>query len=142
MNIPDDKIIKLIKKHHVLTLATLSKDELWTSHCFYAYDKDANSLIFLSDKKTKHAQHFIENSKVSGGISLETKIVGKIQGIQLQGFVEEATGDRLKKAKLIYLKRFPFAVFIDTTLWMLNITTLKMTDNNLGFGKKLYWEKK
>jgi uncharacterized protein YhbP (UPF0306 family) len=30
---------------------------------------------------------------------------------------------------------------MDTTLWILSIDYLKMTDNRLGFGKKLLWEK-
>ena len=39
------------------------------------------------------------------------------------------------------LKKFPYAVLMKTTLWILEIEYIKMTDNRLGFGKKLIWEK-
>lgn len=139
MNLPEERIIKFIKKHHVMTLSTCVDNEIWTAHCFYAYMKDSNTLIFSSDLKTKHAQDFLKNANVSGGIVLETKIVGKIQGIQFQGVVSEPKGDDSENAKYTYLKRFPYARLVETTLWKLDLNYIKMTDNNLGFGKKLIW---
>lgn len=139
MNTPDDRILKFIKNHHVMTLSTCFENELWTAHCFYAHIKDSNNLIFSSDLKTKHAQNFIKNPKVSGGIVLETKIVGKIQGIQFHGIVSKPDESELEKVRNTYLKRFPYAVLIETTLWKLELNYIKMTDNNLGFGKKLIW---
>jgi hypothetical protein len=38
-----------------------------------------------------------------------------------------------------YLRRFPFAIAAKLDLWVLYIDYLKMTDNRLGFGKKLEW---
>jgi uncharacterized protein YhbP (UPF0306 family) len=71
---------------------------------------------------------------------LETKTIGKIQGTQIIGEIEEAEGERLKNAKKAYLKEFPYAILKSTKLWILNISYIKMTDNRLGFGKKLIWE--
>jgi uncharacterized protein YhbP (UPF0306 family) len=45
----------------------------------------------------------------------------------------------LKKSKKAYLKKFPVALLMETTLWVVGITYLKMTDNRLGFGKKIVW---
>lgn len=140
MNLPEERIIKFIKKHHVMTLSTCVDNEIWTAHCFYAFDNKNNTLIFSSDLKTKHAQNFLINPKVSGGIVLETKIIGKIQGIQFQGIVLEPKDQDYENAKSIYLKRFPYAILIETTLWKLQLNYIKMTDNNLGFGKKLIWK--
>jgi uncharacterized protein YhbP (UPF0306 family) len=78
---------------------------------------------------------------VAGSIALETSVIGKLQGIQLEGKLTEATGDTLKEIKTAYMKRFPFALLMDTKLWFLEPTTIKMTDNRLGFGKKLYWKR-
>ncbi|OFX56718.1 MAG: hypothetical protein A2046_00265 [Bacteroidetes bacterium GWA2_30_7] len=139
MNLPEDRIIKFIKKHHVMTLSTCVNNELWTAHCFYAYMKDSNTLIFSSDLKTKHAMDFQKNPNVSGGIVMETKIVGKIQGIQFKGIVSKPYEQDFGKVKSVYLKRFPYAVLVETTLWKLDLNYIKMTDNNLGFGKKLIW---
>ncbi|PIV62765.1 MAG: hypothetical protein COS14_01630, partial [Bacteroidetes bacterium CG02_land_8_20_14_3_00_31_25] len=46
---PEKRIVDFIKKHHVLTLATKSENELWCANCFYVYDEEENSLIFTSD---------------------------------------------------------------------------------------------
>jgi uncharacterized protein len=35
--------------------------------------------------------------------------------------------------------RFPVAALMDTRLWIVRLTFIKMTDNRLGFGKKLIW---
>ncbi len=72
---------------------------------------------------------------------LETSVVGKIQGIQFSGTLILAEGELLGKVSRAYLKRFPFTALMDTTLWVLTIDYLKMTDNRLGFGKKLIWDR-
>jgi uncharacterized protein YhbP (UPF0306 family) len=66
-------------------------------------------------------------------------IIGRIRGIQFQGIVSEHEGDLLSKAKSVYLKRFPVAVLMDTRLWIVKLTFIKMTDNRFGFGKKIIW---
>lgn len=80
---------------------------------------------------------FTKNKQVAGTIHLETKIVGMIRGIQFIG--EVVRPDEAETARLIYLKRFPFAVFMDSEFWVLRIDSIKMTDNRLGFGKKIHW---
>ena len=39
------------------------------------------------------------------------------------------------------LKRFPYAVVAPLELWHLEADMLKYTDNTLGFGKKLIWQR-
>jgi uncharacterized protein YhbP (UPF0306 family) len=139
MNEIDTSILKFIKKHHVLTLSTCNNGESWCCSCFYAFDD--NKLVFTSDEKTQHYKNLIENKNVSGTIHLETNVVGKIRGIQFTGKAEVAEGENLSKAKITYLKRFPFAIFMNTTIWVLQLEFIKMTDNRLGFGKKLVWKR-
>lgn len=136
----DAKIITFLKKHHVLTLATVSGDQPWVANCFYAFMEDDMSFVFTSGFETRHIQEVILNKKVAGNVVLETGIIGKIQGIQFSGILELAEGESLEKARTAYLKRFPFAALMDTTLWILPVDYLKMTDNRLGFGKKLIWQ--
>jgi uncharacterized protein YhbP (UPF0306 family) len=138
---PDIKIVKFIKKHHVFTLATAYDNQSWCCNCFYALVKDDMALVFTSDKETRHASEMLKTSVVSGSVVLETMIIGKIQGIQFTGRVELAVDDVLAKVKKAYLLRFPFAALADTTLWILTIDYIKMTDNTFGFGKKLIWER-
>jgi uncharacterized protein len=141
MQTPDPKITAFLKKHHVLTLATVSGDQPWVSNCFYAFLEEQMAFVFTSGYETRHIQEVAQNPKVAGNVVLETSIIGKIQGIQFSGTLFKAEDDALDKASSAYLKRFPFAALMDTTLWILEIDFLKMTDNRLGFGKKLLWEK-
>ena len=135
----DSRVIKFFKKHHVLTIATTVEDEPWCANCFYVYMEEENVLVFTTDHDTRHGKEFVKNPKVGGSVVLETMAIGKIRGIQFQGLVSEPEGELLSKAKWAYLKKFPPAVLMDTHLWIVNLTLIKMTDNRLGFGKKLIW---
>lgn len=138
---PDKRIIDFIKKHHVLTLATTVNDKPWCCNCFYAYMEDENAFVFTSDKDTRHVKEFLQNTNVAGSVVLETRIVGKIQGLQFSGKVKEPEGEMIKKCHNRYLRRFPYAALVETTLWILQLDFLKFTDNRLGFGKKLVWKR-
>lgn len=140
MNSIDKKIVEFINKHHVLILATSNNNQPYCCNCFYTYLEDENVLIFTSDNETKHIQDVKEQNYVGGSIVLETNIIGKIQGIQFNGTISEPKNDLLKKAKKKFLKRFPYAALMDTTLWVVKLNFIKMTDNRLGFGKKLIWK--
>ncbi|MGQ9619950.1 MAG: hypothetical protein ACUVTX_03065 [Bacteroidales bacterium] len=137
----DRRIIRFFRKHHVLTIATTVNSEPWCANCFYVYLEDENRLVFTTDINTRHGREFIINPFVAGSVVLETWITGKIMGIQFQGIVSELRGEDLAKAKSAYLKRFPVAALMDTHLWAIDLTHIKMTDNRLGFGKKLIWDK-
>ena len=139
MENPDKKIIEFIKEHHVLTLATSNSNQAYCANCFYSYLENENAFVFTSDKDTKHVQDALTQSYVAASIVLETKIVGKIQGIQLTGTMFQPDGELKKKVKKAYLKSFPFAALMKTTLWVLKPEFIKMTHNRLGFGKKLIW---
>lgn len=136
----DKKIITFIKEHHVLTIASSVDNEPWCANCFYAYMEKENKFVFTSDHTTKHATDFAINNNVAGSIVLETDIIGKIRGIQFSGIISLPEGELLKQAKKHYLKRFPFALLMNTTLWTVEPGYIKMTDNRLGFGKKLIWD--
>lgn len=140
MNI-NEKIISFITEHHVLTLSTAVENQSYSCNCFYAYAQDDNVLICTSDQNTTHVKQVLKNNNISGSIVLETKIVGKIQGIQFNGQMIQTAAENLKKYKKIYLKRFPFAALTNTTIWHINLTFIKLTDNRLGFGKKIIWQK-
>ncbi|MBT5699654.1 MAG: hypothetical protein HOJ12_06625 [Flavobacteriales bacterium] len=136
----DKRIIDFIQEHHLLTLSTSKDNRSYCCNVFYVYDEKNNSLIFSSETKTKHAQDFIENSNVAASIALETKDVKKIQGVQLLGTITELKAEELNNATKQYLKEFPYAEKMKLHLWQMKLTFIKMTDNKLGFGKKLIWE--
>jgi len=140
MNELDKNIEHFIKKHHVLNLAVVSNNNLWTAACFYAYWKEKNAFVFLSDEETLHAKMMMENKSIAGTITLETRIIGKIQGLQFKGMVEKVSDGTLAMANKIYYKRFPYAIGTQSTFWLLTLQYAKLTDNRLGFGKKIIWQ--
>jgi hypothetical protein len=135
----DKRIKEFFKKHHVLTIATSVGNEPWCANCFYVYMEEENTLVFTTGNDTRHGKEFAINDFVAGSVVLETSIIGKIQGIQFQGRVSEPEGELLSAAKRAYLMRFPVAALMETNLWVVKLSLIKMTDNRLGFGKKLIW---
>ena len=134
----DKRIIKFIKKHHLLSLATSSDNVPYSSSCFYIYLEIENMLIFASEEKTKHIQDCLKQPIVAGTIALESILITKIKGVQFKGNIIEITDDSLREK---YIKRFPLALFISFKLWGIELNYIKMTDNSFGFGEKLIWEK-
>jgi len=105
------------------------------------YLEEKNALGFTTGHETRHGKEFLKNKVVAGSVVLETQVIGKIRGIQFQGIVSEPEGELLKTVRKSFLKRFPVAMLMETHLWIVELTHIKMTDNRLGFGKKIIWEK-
>ncbi|MFH0894371.1 MAG: pyridoxamine 5'-phosphate oxidase family protein [Bacteroidota bacterium] len=137
---PDPKILKFIAEHHVFTLATCSKKIPWCSTMFYVFDEKQLAFYFTSDDQTRHASEMKENDIVSGAIALETKITGRLRGLQFSGRTHILLDNQEKIARKAYLKKFPVARLHKLNLWSLDIDYFKYTDNRLGFGKKLIWK--
>lgn len=137
----DERIVRFFRKHHVLTIATSVKDEPWCANCFYVYLEEKNALVFTTGHETRHGKEFLKNKVVAGSVVLETPVIGKIRGIQFQGIVSEPEGVLSKTVRKSFLKRFPVAMLMETHLWIVELTHIKMTDNRLGFGKKIIWRK-
>jgi hypothetical protein len=130
----DSRIEAFIKKHHLLTLATAHENVPYCASCFFVFLPKSTTFVVATDVlKTRHGQEALQNPHVAGVIALETKIVGKIQGIQFSGVFQEANEEERKA----YFKRFPYALAMKPSLWSIRITYCKFTDNTLGFGTKL-----
>ncbi|NOR58617.1 MAG: hypothetical protein GQ474_08860 [Sulfurimonas sp.] len=129
-----EKIVNFINKHHVMSLATSAGSELSVCNLFYTFDETEVSFVVASSDDTTHIQNIVKNPNIAGSIVLETKTVGKIQGLQFRGEFSEANDASLKK---LYFKTFPYALAMSPKLWKIKVDYFKMTDNNLGFGKKI-----
>ena len=136
--LPEKRIVSFIARHHVLTLATATSEGMpYCAACFYAYDKARNVIVFTSDDNTTHAQQMAANSRVACAINLETRVVGKVQGLQICGTVRRGA----EEDKMGYIKRFPYAAVAPLNIWVVEPDFMKLTDNTLGFGKKLIWNR-
>ena len=132
-----EKISTFLAKHHVMSLATSVTDELSVCSLFYVWDEKKLSFVVASSDDTTHIKHIKQNQNIAGNIVLETKTVGKIQGVQFRGKFLELQDDGLKK---LYFKTFPHARVMRPKLWQIKVDYFKMTDNRLGFGKKIIWQ--
>ncbi|MDR0385141.1 MAG: pyridoxamine 5'-phosphate oxidase family protein [Prevotellaceae bacterium] len=139
---PDASIINFIKKRHVLTLATCDGSVPYCSSMFYTLLEKEFCLVFTSAENTRHIMEITKNPVVAGAIAPATETVGKIQGLQFCGIMMDVSGQLKARATAAYLKRFPYAVLSGAPVWVIEITFAKFTDNRLGFGKKLIWERK
>jgi uncharacterized protein YhbP (UPF0306 family) len=138
----EPRILEFISEHHVLTLAVSKYNLPWCAHCFYCYLPSRNLFVFTSDPDTRHISD-IEgsgNNLVAAGVYLETRMVGKIRGLQMTGAMRRLEGTELKEGKRAYLATFPVARLTKLHLWGLEPDLMKLTDNRLGFGKKLIWK--
>lgn len=137
MSLKFEKIVSFIEEHHVMSLATTDFIDITVCSLFYTYSKDTNSFIVASSYDTTHIKHILKNSNVAGNILLETDTIGKIEGVQFKATMK-LLEDRQLKA--LYFKKFPYALAMLPHLWQIEITYFKMTDNSLGFGKKIILE--
>lgn len=126
-----------VAKRHLLTLATAG-EQLWCCSLFYAYDPEQVAFIVASDPDTEHMRNVADNAHVSGTVALETKMVGKIQGIQ---FSAEMIRSESQRERELYFGAFAYARVMNPTLWAIRMDRCKMTDNTFGFGKKLIWKR-
>jgi len=131
------KISAFVHEHHVMSLATATPDEISVCSLFYAFNAQKLSFVVASSEATKHVEHSAKNSNIAGNILLETKIVGKIQGVQFRGNFVPLEDNELK---IEYFKTFPYALALNPKLWQIKVNYFKMTDNTLGFGEKIIWD--
>ena len=129
----DEKIAKFIDSQHILTLGVNGEDGAYLCSCFYAFLKP-NLIIVAFGDDSYHAKVIQNDSRVFINIALQTKIVGKIQGLQASGFIYLVDNEVEKNA---YISRFIYAKLMNLNLYKIELKWLKFTDNTLGFGKKI-----
>ena len=132
-----EKIERFLSDHHLLSLATSSENVPQSASLFFAYDNENMLFIVASDIKTEHIQNVLVNDTVSGTVALQTDEIGKIQGIQFRAKMHKVTHNEGS----LYFEAFPFAKVMNPQLWSIVLENIKLTDNRLGFGKKLYWQR-
>jgi len=137
----DTKITKYLSINKVLTLCTSKADVPYCATCFYVFDEENKMLIFLSDSSTRHLSEALNNKNISGTINNGETSVVKIQGIQFQGLFVNPSKEQEASFYSIYYKKYPFAKAKPSPIWGIQLNWIKMTDNTLGFGKKIIWER-
>jgi len=93
----DERIVKFLKKMHLASVCAIDDEgQPYAFSAFYAFDELNFSLLLASSDDSSHIK-FLKNSKlVAGTVALDTKIVGKIEGVQFQGVMREAKENEIE----------------------------------------------
>lgn len=99
------------------------------------------TLVFKTDNDSRHMQEALNQEFVAGTVLPDKQKTGVVKGIQFQGKMVTEDESILERAKKKYYKKFPFAKVMEGEIAVVELTLVKLTDNKLGFGKKLLWER-
>ena len=143
MNNPDDlkHILKFLNKQHVLALCAVADGEMWSANCFYVTDTESMTLYFMTEMKTLHGTLMAKSQHIVGTFATHPKTIALIKGIQYRGEATVLSGEEEAHARHLYCRHFPVAIAMKAPVWGLKLNHIKMTDNALGFGKKLLWDR-
>lgn len=137
----DALIVDYLNANSVFSLSTSNNGEPHSAICFYAFESANKQIVFLSSSSTRHIIEGLKNDKVSGAVFNQETSISKIQGVQFSGDFSKVNKTDYTKFRSIYLKKFPMARFLNSELWKIQLTHVKMTNNSMGFGKKIIWER-
>lgn len=128
-------------RQRVVSYCVVHDAQPWCANAFYLYDPQTVALYLLSETTTRHGQMIGQQALVAGTISGQNKTVALIRGVQFAGEIRLLEGEEAQTRYLQYCQRFPVARLHRAPVWELELRELKFTDNTLGFGTKLYWQR-
>ena len=107
-------------------------------NCFYVFDAENGSIYFKSSAETFHGQCMLNNANVAGTILPDKLNKLALKGIQFTGRIicDEVVKE---KANSKYHREYPLALAMPGDIWTIKLLSAKLTDNSLGFGKKIKW---
>ena len=145
----DERIQTFIAREKVLALSVIECDSnqgeiatdkglrVYGASCYYAFFVPNLSLCFKSALDSKHIQLARRNPNVSVIIAKDSRVLGNIQGVQIQARFRDST----QEEERAYYARFPFAKLGGGAVFALDIYFAKYTDNRLLLQKKLTYIK-
>lgn len=134
-------LVRYLKKQHVLSLCCHAGDDIWCANCFYVFDEARMAFWLMTESDTRHGVLLQANPQVAGTVNGQPKTVLLIKGVQYRGKATLLEGETEALARKVYQKRFPVARKVSAPLWEIRLDEIKMTDNALGFGKKISWQR-
>lgn len=138
----NEYIDSFIQEHTCANIACLDKNgNPYSFSCFYAINIKAALLYFKSSADSNHAGFLLSNPTVAGTILPDRLNKLQVKGIQLSGIVLSFDDELAQDASSHYYKIHPIAMAMSGDIWTIKINWIKYTDNTLGFGKKIIWER-
>ena len=138
----NEKITAFISKQTCGNLCCVDKDgKPWCFSFFYAFNKAEGLLYYKSSEDTRHSGIIMKNPFVAGTILPDKLSLLQIKGVQFEGTVIPFEDFLAKGAYSAYHKKFPFSIAMPGQIWTIRLEEIKYTDNSLGFGTKLKWNR-
>ncbi len=135
------RIWEFITAQTVLNLATSVDDSPYCCSCFYVLDESQKMLVFKSGEGTRHEKDIERQPEVAGTILPDLSSLGTIKGIQFMGNIVDPTENERDAMIGSYYRKYPYARAMKGNFRFIGLTFVKMTDNTLGIGKKIIWDK-
>jgi len=127
-----------------MTLATYGPGGPWAAAVFYA--SDGFDLYFVSSPASRHGRDVAARAAVAATVQEDYREWREIKGIQLEGRVEQLSGDAETRARKLYAAKFPFAAasapaaivaaFAKVRWYHLAAVRAYFVDNSVGFGHR------
>jgi uncharacterized protein YhbP (UPF0306 family) len=123
----------------VLSLCCTADEQLWCANCYYVFDEARMVFWIMTEPDTRHGALMELNPQVAGTVNGQPRSVLLIKGVQYRGRISRLEESTEQVARAAYQKRFPVSRKVSAPLWEIVLDEVKMTDNALGFGKKIAW---
>ncbi len=137
-------ISAFLESRFVLSLSTLSVAGPYACNVYYVFRANEPALVFLSDKKTRHAQEMTSDPRAAVTIYAEPSDaanVAEIRGVQCTGLIQELD-EGADQDRAAYYDAFPYARNVPgATFWKFVPDFIKFTDNAVKFGYKETWRR-
>ena len=143
-----ERLLKFLREHQVLTLAVVDANgNPYAAALFYAVDEELRFHV-VTDPATRHGKAMVANPSVAGTIQLDRQHWREIRGVQFRGICRQLGTAEQARAWEIYSVRFPFlqqpdAILtrevVNTAMWRIDTTWIRLIDNQIGFGHKEEW---
>jgi uncharacterized protein YhbP (UPF0306 family) len=143
------EILRYLKTHNTMTLATCAGEVPWAATVFYA--SDDLQLYFFSAPESRHCENLAVNPRVAVTIQEDYKDWQKIKGVQLEGTVNRVDSIIEKsKAMAVYGRKYPdviklftnpasgvfYKAFLKVKFYCVTPSKVFFIDNEQGFGKR------
>lgn len=99
------RVLRYLRAHHVMTLATRGDDGPWAAAVFYV--NDGFTLYCLSAPTSRHCLHVAQHPRVAATIHEDYADWPQIRGIQLEGIASELAGEDADRARRLYADKYP-----------------------------------
>jgi uncharacterized protein YhbP (UPF0306 family) len=137
-----DAIASFLEKQSCASISCMdSAGNPYSFTCFYVFNATTGCMYFKSNAASLHSSFLEVNPRVSGTVLPDKLNKLSIIGAQLEGICLSEDHPSAMGASQYYHKKNPIALAMPGKVWVIQIDHIKLTDNSLGFGKKLHWSK-